>query len=58
MLHVRDIYMCDRRMVVGNGYRTSFWVMLGVDTHPSRTNSLKSMISAMNGIYLWLLLLR
>jgi hypothetical protein len=25
MLHVRDIYLCGRRMAVGNGCRTSFW---------------------------------
>jgi hypothetical protein len=25
MMHVRDIYLCGRRMAVGNGCRTSFW---------------------------------
>jgi hypothetical protein len=25
LLHVRDIYLCGRRIVVGNGCRTSFW---------------------------------
>jgi hypothetical protein len=24
MLHIRDIYLCGRRMIVGNGCRTSF----------------------------------
>jgi hypothetical protein len=25
LLHVREIYLCGRRMAVGNGCRTSFW---------------------------------
>jgi hypothetical protein len=25
MLYIRDIYLCGRRMIVGNGCRTSFW---------------------------------
>jgi hypothetical protein len=24
MLHIRDVYLCGRRMLVGNGCRTSF----------------------------------
>jgi hypothetical protein len=25
MLHIREVYLCGRRMNVGNGHRTSFW---------------------------------
>ena len=25
MMQVRDVYLCGRRMAVGNGCRTSFW---------------------------------
>jgi hypothetical protein len=34
LLHIRDIYLCGRRMVVGNGCRPAFGKMLGVVTLP------------------------
>jgi hypothetical protein len=30
LLRIRDIYLCGRRMAIGNGCRNNFWGVLGV----------------------------
>jgi hypothetical protein len=58
MLHVRDVYLCGRRMNVGNGCRTSFLGDAWCGHTPLKEKFPEIYDICMNEISLWLLLLR